>query len=151
MIYQFLTICSNLDKMNIKNVTKKALKGEYQLLFELVNKCLFPRSEKRTTVTGPNLYLMDMLVKFKKICLPTLIIEHIHTVVTAKDGKYGLAYSSGLIKFLISLIWCMGNKKSIQLSRCSTWPLLRIMSVFLGEVMGSLSLLYPRWWKHKKS
>lgn len=39
---KFLTLYSNLDDMNIKNITKKALKGKYQLLFELVNKCLLP-------------------------------------------------------------------------------------------------------------
>lgn len=38
----FLTIYSDLDDKNIKNITEKDLKGEYLLLFELVNKCLLP-------------------------------------------------------------------------------------------------------------
>lgn len=35
---------------------------------------------------------MEMLSKFKKICLPTLIIEHMHTMMTSKDRKHGQAY-----------------------------------------------------------
>lgn len=38
---KFSSICSDLYDMNIKNITKKVLKGKYQLFFELVNKCLF--------------------------------------------------------------------------------------------------------------
>lgn len=88
----FLKICGRLDDINIKNVNKKTMKGEYQMLFELVNKSLLPKSEKRTTVAGPNLFLMEILSKYNKVNLPAIVIEHIHTVMTAKDGKHGLAY-----------------------------------------------------------
>lgn len=41
---KFLVVYGNLDDMNGQKKTKKTLKVEYQLLFELVNKCLLPRS-----------------------------------------------------------------------------------------------------------
>lgn len=81
-----------LDDMNIKNVNKKTLKSEYQLLFKLVSKVLFPRFEKRTTVSGPDLFFMKVLLKYEKVNLPTIMIEHINTVITVKDGNHGLAY-----------------------------------------------------------
>lgn len=45
-----LKICGKLDAMNIKNMIKKALKGEYQLL-----------TKKRTIVIGPDLFLIFQL------------------------------------------------------------------------------------------
>lgn len=41
---KFLIYIGKLDDLNISNVNKKALKGEFQLLFELVNKVLLPRT-----------------------------------------------------------------------------------------------------------
>lgn len=88
----FMKICGNLNDMNIKKVNKKALKREYQLLFELVSKALFPRSKKRTIVIGTDLFLTEVLSKYQKVNLPTAMIEHMHTIVMIKDGKHGLAY-----------------------------------------------------------
>lgn len=67
---KFLEICGTLDDLNIKNVNKKTLKGEYQLLFEFLNKFLLPKFEKRTIVTGLNLFLMEVLSKYQKVNLP---------------------------------------------------------------------------------
>lgn len=78
--------------MNVKNVSKKALKREYQLLFELVNKELLLYTEKITTMTGPDLLLMKVLSKFQKVNISAIMIEHLNRVMTAKDGKHGLAY-----------------------------------------------------------
>lgn len=63
---KFFKIYGALDDMKTKDINKKALKREYQLLFELMNKALLPRSEKRTIVTRPNLYLMEVLSKYHK-------------------------------------------------------------------------------------
>lgn len=41
-----------------------------------------------------------MLAKFKKVHLPALIIEYMRTVITAKDGKHGLAYGFWLNRIL---------------------------------------------------
>lgn len=89
---KFLEVCGKLDDLNIKNLTKKSLKEEFQLLFELVNRVLLPRTEKQTNVAGPDLFLMEALSKFKHVNLHAVIIEHIHKVMTTKDGKRGLAY-----------------------------------------------------------
>lgn len=67
--------CSNLDNMNVKNVTKKAMKDEYPLIFELVNKRLLPRSEKETTVIGPDLYLMDSWPSLRKLVFLLLLLN----------------------------------------------------------------------------
>lgn len=89
---KFLEVCGRLDDINIKNVNKKALKSEFQLLFELVNKSFLPRSEKRTVAAGSDLFLMEDLSKFKKFIFPAIVIEYMHTLMTAKYGKHGLAY-----------------------------------------------------------
>lgn len=89
---RFLKLIGKLDDLNIKSVTKKSLKGEYQLFFELVNKVLLLRTEKHTAITGPDLFLMEALSKFKHANLPAIIIEHMHKVMTAKNGHHGLAY-----------------------------------------------------------
>lgn len=75
---KFLKICGTLDDINIKNVSKKTLKIEYQLLFELVKKSL-PKLEKRTIMIGPDLFLMGILSKYKKVNPPIIMTEH-HTV-----------------------------------------------------------------------
>lgn len=81
---KFLTIYGNLDDMNIKNVSKKDLKGEYQLFFELVNKILLFCSEKRTTVTSLDLFLMEVLDKYQKVNLSAIVIEYMNYF---NDGK----------------------------------------------------------------
>lgn len=113
---KFLTICSDLDDMNIRNVTKKALKGKYRLLFELVNKCLLSQLKKRTTVILLDSYLMEILAKFKKICLPALIIEHTHTIITTKDRKHGLDYRFWINKNLdyFNVVCGQGKFNSIK-------------------------------------
>lgn len=81
--------------MNIKNINKKAIKSEYQLFFELVNMVILPRSEKRTILTGPNLFLIKVLSKYKKVNLPAIIIEHIKTVMTPKMPNMAWLMDSG--------------------------------------------------------
>lgn len=73
-------------------MNKKTLKKEYQLLFELVNKVLFPHTEMRSTVVVPNLFLMEALPKFQKRNLLVIVIEHMNTVMMSRDGKHSLAY-----------------------------------------------------------
>lgn len=59
---KFLEICGILDGLYIKNVNKKTLK--YQLLFQLMNKVLLPKSEKKTTTTGLDFFLMKVMFKY---------------------------------------------------------------------------------------
>ncbi|KAH0696718.1 hypothetical protein KY290_014117 [Solanum tuberosum] len=48
---------------DVKNagLLKRFLKGEYQLLFEFINKVLVPRTEKRTVASAVDLFLMEKL------------------------------------------------------------------------------------------
>lgn len=57
----FLEEAGKLKKLNPLVVSKKPLKGQYQLYFEFVNKVLLPRIEKRTIATMVDLYLMEKL------------------------------------------------------------------------------------------
>lgn len=58
----------------------------------MFNKALLPRTKKYTTITGLDPFLIEALFKFKRVNLSDVIIEHIHKVMTAKDGKSGLAH-----------------------------------------------------------
>ncbi|KAG5604806.1 hypothetical protein H5410_026298, partial [Solanum commersonii] len=48
---------------DVKNagLPKKFLKGEYQLMFEFINKLMVPRTEKRTMASDVDLFLMEKL------------------------------------------------------------------------------------------
>ncbi|KAH0742962.1 hypothetical protein KY290_030955 [Solanum tuberosum] len=46
---------------------KKFLRGEYQLLFEFINKVLVPRSEKRTVASAADLFHMEQLDELEAI------------------------------------------------------------------------------------
>lgn len=88
---KFLTIYGILDDMNIIMSIKRNFKSEYQLLFELVNKVLLSRLENRTTITSPDLFLMEVLSKYKKVNFLIIVIKHINTMMNAKHWKHGLA------------------------------------------------------------
>lgn len=62
------------------------------MLFELVHRALLPRSEKRDTITGPHLYIMEILSTYQKVKLPVLVIEHFNTVMFVNNGKHALPY-----------------------------------------------------------
>lgn len=92
-------------------MTKNFLKGEYQLIFELVNKALLSYTEKRATVIGPNLFPMDTLFKYKKVNLLAILIDHMNIVMREKDGKHGLAYRFWMNRiFLYFTIECVPGK-----------------------------------------
>lgn len=83
-IAEFLKICGVLDDSNTKYFDKRALKGEFQFLFELVIRALLTRS-KTKFVTGPNLYLTKVLFVYQRVNLRAIVMEHINTVMTTKD------------------------------------------------------------------
>ncbi|KAH0702469.1 hypothetical protein KY285_016747 [Solanum tuberosum] len=57
---------------------KKFLKGEYQLLFEFINKVMVPRTEKRTVASAADLFLIEKLDELEEINLPAIMLEHMH-------------------------------------------------------------------------
>lgn len=89
---KFLRHIFKMDDLNIKAATKKSLQGEYQLLIELFNKVLLPRTKKHIVVTGTDLFLMEYLTKFKYINLFAIMIKYMHKVIMTKEDKHGLAY-----------------------------------------------------------
>ena len=59
-------------------VFKKVMKSEYQLVLEFVNKTLLPRTEKRTSATFVDLYVMNLLCKFEPFNLPGIMLEQMY-------------------------------------------------------------------------
>ncbi|XP_019225911.1 PREDICTED: uncharacterized protein LOC109207445 [Nicotiana attenuata] len=81
-----------------EQVHKKALLPVYQLLFEMVNKVLFPRAERTSVASKADLFLMETLDNFSSINLPAIMIEHTQKVENLKDGNPGLPYGFLLTK-----------------------------------------------------
>lgn len=77
---------------------KKNFKGEFQYVFEFVNKVALPRSEKRTIASILGLYVIECLSKFELISLAALMIQHIHKVIYDKEGRHALPYEYFLNK-----------------------------------------------------
>ncbi|KAH0748135.1 hypothetical protein KY290_027367 [Solanum tuberosum] len=71
---------------------KKFLKGEYQLMFEFINKVVVPRTEKRTVVSAVDLFLVEKHDELEQINLPAIMLEHMHRVMTWKNAKHDIPY-----------------------------------------------------------
>lgn len=65
-------------------------------MFNLVIRVLLPRYGKGTTLTGADLFLMEMLFKYKKVSLPAIAIKHINIVFNANDRRHRTPYGFGL-------------------------------------------------------
>lgn len=94
-----------------ERVHKKALLPVYQLLFELVNKVLLPRAERRSITSKSDLYLMEALDEFRSINWPAIMIEHIQKVAAFKDGNHGLPYGFLLTRVFKFFDIPLGNPK----------------------------------------
>ncbi|KAH0644974.1 hypothetical protein KY284_032858 [Solanum tuberosum] len=79
---------------------KKFLKGEYQLMFEFINKVMVPRTEKRTVASAADIFLMEKLDELEEINLPAIILEHMDIVMTWKNAKHGIPYG-----YLLNLVF----------------------------------------------
>ena len=83
------------------------MKSEYQLVFEFVNKVLLPRTEKRTSTTSADLFVMEMLCRFEALNIPGLMLEHMYKTVMERKVIHGMGYGYFLIEvfknFKISL------------------------------------------------
>ncbi|XP_070057194.1 uncharacterized protein [Nicotiana tomentosiformis] len=94
-----------------ERVHEKALLPVYQLLFELVNKVLLPRAERRSITSRSDLYLMEALDEFCSINLPAIMIEHIQKVAAFKYGNHGLPYGFLLTRVFKFFDVPLGNPK----------------------------------------
>lgn len=77
---------------------KKYLKGEFQLMFELVKKVLLPHTKKDNIVSATNLFLIESLSMFEVVNLSTIMIKHMHKLMIVNDSRCGLAYDYMLNK-----------------------------------------------------
>ena len=80
-LVEFVTLCSKLPTTKCAGLFKKVMKSEYQLVFEFVNKTLLPRTEKRTSATSADFYVMELLYKFEPLNLPQIMLEHMYKTV----------------------------------------------------------------------
>ncbi|KAK4373374.1 hypothetical protein RND71_008758 [Anisodus tanguticus] len=76
----------------VERLFKKQLKPEHQLMFELVNKVLLPRAERRCIDSIADLVLLEALVSLCSISFPSLMNEHMIKIVNTMEGKHGLSY-----------------------------------------------------------
>lgn len=72
-------------------VPKRFIKGEHQLYFEFINMVLLPRTEKRIVASSTNLFVMEQDT-YEAINLPRIMLEHMHMIMTVKNGKHGINY-----------------------------------------------------------
>ncbi|KAH0764893.1 hypothetical protein KY285_000764 [Solanum tuberosum] len=84
--------------MHRGGIQKKLMKGEYQLLFEFVNKVVLRQSEKRTIASSADLFVMESLCKFEPLNLQALMLKHMHKTVVERKGKHGMGYGYFLTK-----------------------------------------------------
>ena len=89
---EFASLISKIPTTKVAGIYKKVMKSEYQLVFEFVNKVLLPRTEKRTSATSADSFLMEMLCSFEALNLPGLMLEHIYKTVIESKGVHGRGY-----------------------------------------------------------
>lgn len=95
---EFVKKCSKIPTTRRAGLLKKLMKGEYDLVFEFVNKVFLPRTEKRISATSTDLFLMESLCKFEPLDLPAPMIEHMYKTVIERKGKHGMGYGYLLTK-----------------------------------------------------
>ena len=78
---EFVKECSRIPTTRCHVLFEKLMKGEYQLVFEFVNKVLLPQTEKRISSTSTNLFIIEFLCKFEPLDLPILMLEHMYKTV----------------------------------------------------------------------
>ncbi|KAH0749306.1 hypothetical protein KY290_028538 [Solanum tuberosum] len=123
---------------------KKFLKGEYQLLFEFINKVLVPRTEKRTVTSAADLFLMEKLDALEEINLSALMLEHMHRVMTQRLAKHGIPYGY-LLNFVfkhfkVPLGIGILNDKEVEIARLKS-ELQKAVSRGLGTSEGNEQVL----------
>ncbi|KAG5628683.1 hypothetical protein H5410_000400 [Solanum commersonii] len=75
---EFTKLTTKRGEIKRTGLPKKLLKGEYQLVFEFINKVLVPRTEKHTVTSAADLFLMEKLVELEEINLSAIISSRCH-------------------------------------------------------------------------
>ena len=87
---EFLMEFTKIPNARHAGFWKKIMKGEYQLVFEFVNKVLLPQMEKGTLTSATDLFIMESLCKFETLDLFALMMEHMYKTVIKHKGKHGM-------------------------------------------------------------
>ena len=108
---EFVTVCSKLPTTKCAGLFKKVMKSEYQLVFEFFNKTLLPRTEKRTSATSVDLYVIELLCKFEPLNLPRLMLEHMYKIVIERKGIHGMVYGYFPLKYsnILTFRWVLAK------------------------------------------
>lgn len=88
LVKEYSEICNTRHA----GILKELMKGEYQLVFEFVNKVLLPRSKKRIVAFVIDLFIMESIFKFEHVDLSTLMMEHLYKIVIKHKGKHVMGY-----------------------------------------------------------
>ncbi|KAG5612855.1 hypothetical protein H5410_024136 [Solanum commersonii] len=83
----FSKLATKLGNAKRAGLPKKFLKGEYQLMFEFINKVMVPWTEKRTVASAFDLFLMEKLDELEEINLPTTMKEVLFLGRTEIESK----------------------------------------------------------------
>ncbi|KAH0746272.1 hypothetical protein KY285_007929 [Solanum tuberosum] len=84
---------SKYENMKCAGVLKKFHKGEHQLYFEFVNKVMLPQTEQCTISSVVDLFFIEQLKSYEAINLPGIILEHMHQIMTIKNGTIKQTFS----------------------------------------------------------
>lgn len=99
-----LYLNSNFTQKREQHTARKLGKGEmkpvHKLLFELVNKCLMLRSERRNEVTYLDITVMEFLDQNRPVNLPSLMNKHMARATNQEKG-----YSCSAILFFFTRIF----------------------------------------------
>ncbi|KAH0742892.1 hypothetical protein KY290_030885 [Solanum tuberosum] len=111
---------------------RKVFKGEmtpaHKLLFELVNKCILPRCERRNEANCLDMLVMDVIDQGMLVNLPSLMVKH---MTRAAEGSHALPYGFWLTRvfthFKVPLnVGKRGGKKDMisrsTLAECDLLP-----------------------------
>lgn len=88
MVIQGFTALSEELPKGVGTPTPQSVTTTLDILQRDIEMVILRVLNRRCTIK----FLMESLTKFKHIKLPTIMIEHMHKVMTAKDDKHGLAY-----------------------------------------------------------
>lgn len=80
------------EKLTVRKVGKGEIDPVHKLLFEFLNNCLLPNSERRHEATYLDMVVMEVLDKNRPINLPYVMLKHITRVVDQERGTHVLPY-----------------------------------------------------------
>lgn len=80
------------EKVVSRKVWNGEIKSVHKLLFEFVNKCLLPRSERRHEATYLDLEVMEVLDQNMPINLLLLMLKHVERKADQEKGTHALPF-----------------------------------------------------------